>query len=342
MMTQRRALLGLLMSSMLPVTASAQQDLTITPITPTSGQDTLYSKLANEGPYGYPTSVINFLSASNQQLSVYLPPNIKESRVVVFSHAELLLPQAYEALLNHWASHGYTVVAPLHQDSILLEGLRARTDNQKGETWNVQKFLDNPDAWVARVKACSLVLDALPEIQQKTGIRMDQDRPIIIGHSFGAYAAQLLIGTDVWKADGTKITAQDPRFYGAVLMSPQGKGVLGLREDSWAKVNRPLMVVTGNGDNSFTGQTPNQRLDAYALSPPGNRHLAWFSRISPTLYAGQQALPGTLQQLVFEDLLAVSTAFIKSYADYDAATFQRLAGNYFDGASDNRLDMRYR
>jgi pimeloyl-ACP methyl ester carboxylesterase len=323
--------------------ADTQTPLTIDPITPTSGENTLYARLANQGPFGNPKQVINMLTPSGVRLYLYLPPGSSSGRVVIFSHAELILPEVYDNLLNHWASHGYIVIAPLHEDSVLLRGMAgAYGGTDSTQAWDVGAILENADAWEKRARTCSEVLDMLPKIEAQSGIRFLDDRPIIVGHSFGAYAAQLLIGTKAWKKDGTVLQVADARFYGAVLMSPQGHGVLGLRTDSWEGADRPLMAVTGVGDTSFTGQDPALRIDPFSLSPPGNRHLAWFSQIDSALMVGQQVNVDSSDELIFQDLLAMTTGFIEAYADYNKDTFLALTTGYFDSASDNRLDVHYR
>jgi hypothetical protein len=230
--------------------------LVIEPLTPTVGQDTPYARFANQGPWGRPTKSVH-MNKGRLTLDIYLPPNQPRGRVVVFSHAELLLPQVYENLLAHWASHGFIVIAPLHDDSVLVEGLKAHQSDASGGTWNLDRLIEDPKAWTDRATACRSVLDLIPSLEQGSGIRFMDERPIIVGHSFGAFAAQLLVNTKAWKQDGTVMEADEPRFYAAILMSPQGRGILGLRDGSWDGVDRPTMVMTGNGDRDATGQDPN-------------------------------------------------------------------------------------
>lgn len=342
MTTTRRLLLGAAGLAPFARAASAQQPrMVIEPITPSSGLGTPYSRFANVGPLGMPKSPYR-MSVGGLQLDIYLPPGRSEGRVVVFSHAELTLPQTYERLLSHWASHGFIVVAPLHDDSVLVNGLKARRESVRGGDWDLGSVINDAAAWKARPRALRAALDALPRLEQTSGIRFLDERPVVVGHSFGAFSAQLLLGARAMTSDGTVMEEADPRFYAGVLMSPQGRGILGLADGSWDTLARPIIAITGNGDTDATGQDPNIKLEPFALSPPGNRHLAWFSRIAQTLYSGQQVRPGTTEQLLFQDQLCVTTAFLVAYADYDQKTLLTLSGDEFAKDSSNRLTIRYR
>lgn len=334
---------GLTGASLLPPgRAGAQGNIVIEPITPSSGQNTSYGRFSNQGPYGMPEAGRPMAPVPGLRLWIYLPPGQTRARVIIFSHSELANPQSYERLFGHWASHGYAVIAPLHDDSVLVAGLKARQHDLHGGRWDLGSLINDVEAWKARPKICAAALSALPRIQQYTGVQLLDERPIIVGHGFGAFTAALLVGAKAFLTDEQALDERDPRFYGAVMMSPPSRDSLGLRPESWASIDRPLMVVTGQGDADATGQDANLKLDAFALSPPGNRHLAWCSQIYQTLYTGQQIPPNSTRMLVFQDVLATSTAFIHSYADYDQDTFRELAGSYYEDASDHRLIMRYR
>lgn len=348
MLVNRRKLLsaaGLSASGLLAAPRlgrAAAEELIITPVTPSSGQATPYGRFSNDGPFGMPVRAIPMEAVSGLRLSLYLPPRQTHARVIIFSHSELATPQSYERLFGHWASHGYAVIAPLHDDSVVVAGLKARQHDLKGGKWDLGSLINDVGAWKARPQMCSAALSALPRIQQYTGVQLIDERPIIAGHGFGAFTAAMLIGAKAFLQDDQVIDERDARFYGAVLMSPPSRNSLGLRPESWGGVDRPLIAITGNGDTDSTGQDPNAKLDSFAMTPPGNRHLAWCSQVYQTLYTGQQIPPNSTRMLVFQDILAVSTAFISAYADYDQKTFLELSGNYYESATMGRMMMRYR
>jgi hypothetical protein len=61
-----------------------------------------------------------------------------------------------------------------------------------------------------------------------------------------------------------------------------------------------------------------------------------------TLWSGQQIRQGSGRELVFQDLLAVTTAFLTAYAGYDKDALALLSGDYFNEASLKRMSMYYR
>jgi Chlorophyllase enzyme len=318
------------------------QEILITPNSPSVDLKTAYGLFSNPGPYGPPEKAIE-TDISGTKVFLYLPQINTPSNVVVFSHSEFTTPQIYEKLLAHWASHGFAVFAPLHNDSIIKEGLEAHQETLKqGAQWNLKSVIENSTILQARIEACKSVLEAMPSIQASSTVRLRNDRPIIAGHGLGAFISEMLIGTRTHQPDGTILSMDDPRFYAGLLLSPYGRGIMGLTDDSWTTVNRPLMVVTGNGDSDVLGQDPNVKLEPYALSPPGNKHLIWFARIWQTLYSGQQVRHGSDDEPVFQDLLATTTAFLVAYGQYKQDILKQLAGTYYQDASAHRLLVKYR
>ena len=313
--------------------------IVIEPITPTSMLKGHYARFANPGPYGIPIPVESQITAQ-AKARFFLPKGKDKPRVVVFSHAELAPPPVYDKILSHWASHGFAVIAPAHDDSVLIQGLNKAYSNG---TWSLPAMLDDPETWATRAARCAAVLDVLPTLSMTTGIRFESDRVLLAGHSFGAYTCQKLLGVKSNAADGSPLDLSDPRFYGGLLMSPQGSGIMGLTQESWSNVTRPLMVVTGIGDgDGGARQEANVKVDAFRYAHPDNKHLAWFSNINSGIYSGQQVTPGTKSEIILGDLLAVTTAFLTAYGDYNPEAFTELAGDYYTKATDKRVTMYYR
>src|SRR3546814_5870861 len=82
------------------------------------------------------------------RLLIHHPRNAKAGRLVVFSHGALAEPQVYDLILSHWASHGFVVVSPLHDDSVIARGLAARARDRDGHvTLEFEKILNDTQAW---------------------------------------------------------------------------------------------------------------------------------------------------------------------------------------------------
>lgn len=317
-------------------------DIEIVPVAPGASPATRYARLASTGPLGRPRQPIEIEPRPGLRLNLWLPVRSTGQRVVIFSHGELGLPQIYDRMLGHWASHGFAVIAPIHDDSVIEGGLRLRRqDPAAGGAFDLTALIEDSEAWRTRARTCRQALESVGLIERGTGISITSDRPIIVGHSFGAYTAQLLLGARALTHGGEVLEEADARFHAGVLLSPQGRGVMGLVDGSWDTLSRPALVVTGPGDSDATMQAPETKAEPFVLSPPGNKHLAWLARASPTLYAGRTR-PGSAEDGAFQDILAVTTAFLLSYAFRDETVFQELAGDYYARMTGGRMATRYR
>src|SRR3546814_20380330 len=87
------------------------------------------------------------------------------------------------------------------------------------------KFLNNTQAWDQRADAIKAVLYAFPLLAKTIGIEIDASRPLVAGHDYGAYTAQLVLGVTVSTASGT-MNFTDDRFFAGLLLSPQGVGIM--------------------------------------------------------------------------------------------------------------------
>lgn len=308
--------------------------------------NTPYRRLVDFGEFGRPTKTVRVQGAHGESFSVWSPA--KKTRLtglIIFSHAELELPESYDALLSHWASHGYVVIAPIHDDSVARDGLYDLT-NENNQNEGAQApaaiFYQNTSFGRKRAKLCSYVLDIIPTFESAIKNDINDSRPIIAGHNLGAYAAQLIVGAKAVEKDGSEVGGKDDRYYAGLLLSPQGRGILGLTADSWRSIDRPIFVSTGNGDSDATLQTPDRKTDPFLLSPPKNRHLAWLGRVSETLWGGESADTNPVRKEIFNDILASTTGFIKAYGGYDEDMLKLISGDYLDKSSDNRIAMFYR
>lgn len=322
-------------------TAAAQDagKIILKPITANSRENSLYANLANAGDFGLPDSAVSIKLYDDLTVVVFTPKQATKTRLVVFSHSELALPHVYEPILSHWASHGYTIVCPIHDDSVINDGLKALKTDVLGATWDISVIVDDPEAWKYRAVQCSRTLDNVAVIARTLEVEIDAERPIIAGHSYGDFTTQLLLGGRALTGTGETLSAFDDRFFAGILLSPTGRGMMGLTNGSWDYMAAPCLSVTGEGDHP---QDPQVKIEPYLLSPPNNKHLAWFQKISPAIYTGQQIVRETPGELIFLDLLSVTTAFLRSYASYDQEVFKELVGNYFQRYSSQRVIMYYR
>jgi predicted dienelactone hydrolase len=233
--------------------------------------------------------------------------------VIVWSHGLGGSKDAYQPLVKHWAEHGYVVVQPTHADSLTFGRgpLRERTGN-----------------WAERPAQITAVIDALPALERHLPAlkgKIDAKKVGMGGHSFGAQTAQLVSGSNI-RMRGKELEDKRPKAF--VWISPQGTGTL-LTADSWSKIDRPILMISGDNDESpINGKPASWRREAWEGLGPKDKFLLWiqdayhgFGGIS-----GRAWFPGSGAQNK-EQLKAVqdaTTAFWDDYLKEDPRAKARL------------------
>ncbi len=290
--------------------------------------DTRYVNYASRGNYLLPSSP-SVISTDISKIFIYYPLNISKAQIVVFSHDALSDPTAYKELIWHWTSHGHVVFAPLHDDSVILNGpsIRKRSSDQLSE-WPVPALLEDKNAWKKRMMACQSVLDLAEPLTRSIGIEMDFTRPVIAGHGYGAFIANLLMGAHVLDHNKEVIDYRDDRFFSSISLSPQGPGVMGLTDDSWSAIASPMLGIVAENEQDFTGQPWREKGKSFKLAMPGYKHFALLTKGTASSFTGQLGVDAHEAKL-FEGVRAMTTCFIKAYSEYDMASFGDMATNFF-------------
>ena len=328
---ERRRFLALMLAAAAPTALLAQEAENPLILRPQiEGVDPRYSDYALVGPRLTPSAPFS-ISSGISDVAIFHPRDVKESRVVVFSHAALASPMTYVNLIWQWVSHGFTVLAPQHDDAVIENGPTIRK-NTVGEVskWPVDALLQDATAWKRRADACNACLEMGDLVEGATGVKLNLERPVIAGHGFGAYIAQLLVGATVEQAGAGRVSFRNPRFFSSISLSPQGPGVMGLKEDSWKEVASPCLYLLAEDDYDFTGQPYTEKGKAYKLAHPGYKHLGVLMGGTSTSFSGQMEKTSSREARIFEAIKAMSTAFLKAYADYDTQAFQDMKSHFFE------------
>lgn len=188
-------------------------------------------------------------------------------------------------LTDFWASHGFVVIQPTHLSAKMLAPL--------------PESPEGPLAWRSRVDDMIQILDHLDEIEAAVpGLpgRLDRERIAVAGYSMGGHTASMLLGLRVVDpSSGESVDLSDERIKTGVLIVAPGNGAdlvpqaaqrfPFLRDNSFAEMTKPALVVAGDNDvnPSFTPRK-DWRADAYFLSP-GPKCLM-------TVFGGQHSLGG--------------------------------------------------
>lgn len=306
---------------------------------PAAGTDSRYIRYSQDGPkVGGENAKVIAIPDLGFKAAVHTP-RAADGRLVVFSHGALADPQVYRPLLAHWASHGFVVVAPIHDDSVIERGLMARRDDPRtGTSWEIKRLLGDANAWQQRGIMCSDILNATETISRLVGCRILADRAVIAGHDYGAYCAQLMVGMTA-EADDGGLDMPDRRYVGAIALSPQGTGVMGLTEKSWAKVDRPLMWAVAGLENDANRQGFDAKQDGFKYATGNYRHLALERDAGAQWFTGQKSRVNTAESAMFDDLKAVTLAFLFAYVNQDEQAFKDLYGEWFTIACSRRMEL---
>ncbi|MET7992355.1 alpha/beta fold hydrolase [Amycolatopsis sp. NPDC005232] len=221
------------------------------------------------------SEVDEWATADVQRVAVFVqePDGAGEKPVVVLCHGLGGSHRGYAGLGHHLASHGYAVLHPQFRDAFELAGPELGLSGVDERTWaadpvakqRMHALLFDPEHWLSRVGRVHAVLDALAA---KPGLK--PGHVLLAGHSFGAYTAQLLLGT---RLSGHE-TFSHPAVAGGILLSPQGSGDRGLTPGSWEDVELPLLVVTGTRDFGARGEGVEWRREPYDRARSRFKHLA--------------------------------------------------------------------
>ncbi|MFF4596432.1 alpha/beta hydrolase family protein [Amycolatopsis sp. NPDC001319] len=221
------------------------------------------------------SEVDEWATADGQRVAVFAqePDSAGEKPVVVLCHGLGGSHRGYAGLGHHLASHGYAVLHPQFRDAFDLAGPELGLSGVDERTWaadpvarqRMHALLFDPEHWLSRVDRVHAVLDALAARPN-----LNPDGVLLAGHSFGAYTAQLLLGTRLTGYG----TFAHPAVAGGILLSPQGSGDRGLTPSSWQDVELPLLVVTGTRDFGARGEGVEWRREPYDRARSRVKHLA--------------------------------------------------------------------
>jgi predicted dienelactone hydrolase len=168
------------------------------------------------------------------QLAATAPRSDGTLGVVIFSHGFSDQKESYQPLVRPLACAGWLVLQPNHLDSRVFPGDPRR-----------------PGIWYSRVEDVVHLLDLLPEIERRApGLqgRIDHTRIAVVGHSYGAFTAQLIAGVTMTVGE-RQVSFRDRRVRAIVAMAPVGSWQI-FRETAWDELEIPMLEVQGGKDRT--------------------------------------------------------------------------------------------
>jgi pimeloyl-ACP methyl ester carboxylesterase len=250
--------------------------------------------------------------------------------VVVLSPGGGSSKDDYTRIGDHWASHGYVVIAPTHKDARVLGFDIAKAGGPAMQDVMVSRMAD--------MTFLAMHLDALTAAIPALATRLDPKRLVAAGHSMGGFTALAAAGLKLKnKIDGTMLAMDDVGYRALVLLSDPGKNPT-MPDDPWLEVAIPTFVYTGTDD--LGGESRAGRKAPYgndAIPNPAAaklpKHYLWVEGVNH--YLGglmcRSDVPGPPDYVGLSALNGASTAFLDAVTKNDALA-QRFM-NDPDGAT---------
>jgi predicted dienelactone hydrolase len=251
---------------------------------------------------------------------LYLPAAAAGTRtlpLVVFSHGIGGSRRGYRYLGAYWASHGY---ASLH-----LQHVGSDRSLWTGNVFNLVGRLQGAaqeEEAIARVGDLRFALDQLlsnPEVGQ----RIDHERIVAAGHSYGANTILLALGARI-ERQGRVVDLAEPRLKAAMLLSaPPFYGETDVTK-ILSGIRVPTLHVTATEDiiripGYYSGA--DDRIAVFEAMSGGGKVLAVFEGGSHSMFTDRASTGGvTLNPLVKAATRELSVAFWqKVFGGDDAA-----------------------
>lgn len=285
-------------------------------------------------------------------LAVHLPAGDGPHPLVVLSHGGAGTREAFFLLAQELARQGYLSVAVEHVRSnadacreaatdrfrVLLRqagGLGRTTRQQRQElfktaTWEALHAITcDPAAVLERPRDVAFAIDRA--LDGSLGAVADRDAIAVLGHSFGAYTTLVACGArpaldhlvpPIEPGRGLGPDLSDDRIRVGVAMSPQSSRGVYFSPESYATIDRPLLLFSGSEDlekGAAAERLPAAgRREAFERMPPGDKHLVWLEgadhmafTFAPEGHAGNDLLPSAAR----EDAQRIVTDLVVAFLD---------------------------
>ncbi|WP_444916783.1 alpha/beta hydrolase family protein [Microbulbifer sp. JMSA003] len=224
-----------------------------------------HTSVKKQGPFVIHHAVLLPDSVRGQELKVRViaPVNGENLPIVIFAHGYKSPPYGYAPITEFLASLGFVVLQPVFLDSEVPD------DDPRV-----------PEIWQYRVSDMKRVLDELDSIEKAVSMlrgRLDKEKVVAIGHSYGAQTVGMLLGARVLNEDNIPgPDLSDKRVRAGVLLCATGTGGENLSpfaakffpfmNPSFTEMTAPCLVVAADQDDSpLSTRGPDWFTDAFTL-----------------------------------------------------------------------------
>lgn len=254
--------------------------------------------------------------------------------LIVFSQGALCPKNLYASVTDHWTSHGYVTIAPLHLDS-------------ESNGFGFQD-LAGVDLVAERLKDMTFILDSLDAIEALVPSlegKIDRTRIAASGHSFGGQIALALTGLEMIDAQTNEpFKTADDRFKVAVVLSGVGQ-LPNMAPNAFSRYEGAVYSSGGTKDLGATGRGPVHpwpwRMAAYFETPPGEKYGLVLDE-GDHYYGGlicRETAGGTPDFEGLSIIRGTSTAFLDAYLKHDSHARAFLENADVGALTNNRASL---
>lgn len=253
-------------------------------------------------------------------VKIYVPENLKNCPVIIFSHGLGGSRDGYSMLGKHWASHGYVSVHPQHKGSdteVLSSGLKG----MRSALLDIRNAINRP----LDIKFVIGELKKLSQNDSQFKDKMDFKKTGLAGHSFGANTTLLSIGQGMTEKADLKVH----EIKAAIIMSapiPSNRTNLAAK---YSQITIPCMHMTGTKDTVplLTPDTkPEDRKIPYDSMNKSDQYFLNFEGGDHMIFSGRERKSGDHEkdEVFHKYILMFSTAFWDAYLKNDRSALNWL------------------
>lgn len=290
-------------------------------------------------------------------VKLYLPEEagaVDPGPLVLFSHGLGGSRDAATYLGEHWASHGYVVVAMQHagSDTALWRDVPPHERMQA-----LRRATRSAGPALARMGDVRFVLDEVERRQAEGhGVlagRVDLDRVAMSGHSFGAWTTLAVGGQAFVRRNGSTVRRVEPRIDALLPLSPPAPKAGVDPAVTYGRITLPILMMTGSLDDSpLTGATAAGRAKvfehlngavgggaAYMLFLEGGDHAVLGGSTRWRQGGGADGDPD-LDPLFHRAIRGAATAFLDAHLRADPGAEAWLGRGGVEAIGDGRVVLR--
>jgi fermentation-respiration switch protein FrsA (DUF1100 family) len=271
-------------------------------------------------------------------LRVAYPAKPGPDPVIVFSHGGGCAKDTYTRFADHWASHGYVVIQPLHSDSRSLgfsfAGMKTDVMMQVvySRRLDMQHILDS--------------LDVIEELVPELAGQLDDQRLVAAGHSMGGATAMAVSGLKLKNNVNGRVDGfEEDRFDLLLLIGDPGNR--GFMPDApWRAISIPTLIVTGTNDR---GQEFDESRMKFEFADPASisdtpNHYLFITDMDHYLggLVCRSDVEGDPDYDAFFIARGVSTVFLDAYMRGDDHAARFLDGDDVPELTDGRASLEIR